>query len=205
MTKKCTDNAKEHIDKRYWKVSVKNLFIYTSLNTYLYRQTNKNGTKWNLFVKTIIDLASELNLNSIIYMTILSNYFLKNLRHLDIHTCSLLQYKTCLIPIENYWCSSKVLFCHPIDMYRVFILHCFLRLYYRGCAKLTKQFINYYFIGMDVIEYLTYNASSSVYAHTNINFLCQNLTLLYYYESLIFYYNLFSSFYSIILFTTKDQ
>lgn len=54
-------------------------------------------------------------------------------------------------------------------MYHVFILHCFLRLYYRGCAKLTKQFINYYFIGMDVIEYLTYNASSSVYAHTNIN------------------------------------
>lgn len=122
----------KYIEKFQWKIY---LFILLEIPL----QTNKNGTKRNLFVKTIIDLASELNLNSIIYMTILSNYFLKNLWHLDIHTCSLLQYKTCLIPIENYWCSSKILFCHPIDMYHIFVLYCFLRLYYCQMCKINKQ------------------------------------------------------------------
>lgn len=38
--------------------------------------------------------------------------------------------------------------------------------------------VHYYFMGMNVkVGYLTYNASNSVYAHMNIHFLCQNLTL----------------------------
>ena len=62
----------------------------------------------------INDLASEENLNfNIIYdhsVQLLFEEFMA-----PRYTCSLLQHKTSLIPIENDEHSSKIFFCHPVD------------------------------------------------------------------------------------------